>query len=113
MPSGRTAADRLRDETTKHGEILVGPRYRYDDARHGADRTFLLETDGAVKGFDPHAVVQIPKPVAGAIWRRGYGKHWFCWCESCHAITRTYKRKNEPALRKWAHQHRCNEEGSI
>jgi len=104
-----------------HAEIIVGPRYLLKDLRPGMSGTFVLEVDGGISktrsGVENTTKI-IPEPVSGPIVRcpiyenptqasQGRPASWNAYCDRCLENSRPYKRKNEMALWKWAHLHRC------
>ena len=96
-------------------DLIVGPRYNTADTRAGGHGTVVLEVNALfATGIQP--TIELPVPVAGPIARielpegdyrsKQWGRY-FAQCLSCLSKGRFYRRKNEPAMFKWAHAHRC------
>lgn len=93
-------------------DVIIGPRYRYEDVRPGAGGSIVLEVNGEnwrgrQRRGDP---VKIPLPMSGPIHRRQTGddpRRWYACCAQCGRMSKPYVRQNERAMFQWGHQHRC------
>lgn len=79
-------------------KMLCGARYRSEDVRVGRSYTLVLED----------MMGKPPTPLSGPIflirWPTG---EYIAHCNHCGEATKRYKVQS-PALKAWAHRHRCS-----
>lgn len=94
--------------------IMVGPRYSLEDVSSGVSSIKLEKGCGDIIGperprpyYNHHDGVEVPDPIAGPIIRHTLTDCYQARCETCGRKCKVYKRKNEPAMWRWARMHRC------
>jgi hypothetical protein len=75
--------------------LLVGPRFEHEVAT------------AKMRAGDGYTLVVDVEPISGPVFRVEDEGEFAARCDGCNEHSRFYRRRGEPALRRWAHEHRC------